>query len=207
MRGVAMRFLVGVTSAFAAGGLIGVALGIILTEDKYRSEYRASAESYRRAMELARDGVKPEAPVETEEELEVEEKVPNTSVEEIAVVTGDIQPYKPADTNPYHTAVNAKDTPVELFVSGGVNDYGISYIEEEEYQEDDGRFKGQITIVMDEHNPTFFMDGVSITDWDERVGDSILVDFYKLVPPNVPPVLYVRNHKTDEDYEVIRELP
>lgn len=100
-----------------------------------------------------------------------------------------------------------QDTPVELFVDGGINDYGVSYIEEDEYFEEDGRFKGQIILVQDGNSPTFFMDGVQIQDWAERVGDSIAVDFYNLVPPNAPPILYVRNHKRDEDYEVTREIP
>jgi hypothetical protein len=91
-----------------------------------------------------------------------------------------------------------------MFVAGGVNDYGVSYIEEEDYLDEDGRFKGKIDIIMDDHNPVFLMDGQPIDDWDKRVGDSILVDFYKLVPPGVDPVLYVRNHRTDEDYEVVR---
>jgi hypothetical protein len=51
------------------------------------------------------------------------------------------------------------------------------------------------------------MDGEPISDWDQRIGDSILVDFFKLVPPGVEPVLYVRNHRTDEDYEVVRVAP
>lgn len=100
-----------------------------------------------------------------------------------------------------------QDTPEELFVSGGINDYGMSYIEEEEFFEENGNFKGQITLVQDGNSPTFFMDGVQIQDWAERVGESIAVDFYNLVPPNAPPILYVRNHARDEDYEVTREIP
>jgi hypothetical protein len=112
----------------------------------------------------------------------------------------------PQYVNHYRKALAAKDTPVEMFVDGGINDYGCSYIEEDEYDEEDGRFKGQITIVMADMEPSFFMDGVQINDWAERVGESILVDFYRFVPPEAPPILYVRNHKRDEDYEVTREI-
>ena len=76
-----------------------------------------------------------------------------------------------------------------------------------EFDDENGNFKGHVTLVLEENSATFFMDGVEIKDWDERLGDSIVVDFYRLVPPNAPPILYVRNHKRDEDYEVTRELP
>lgn len=107
--------------------------------------------------------------------------------------------------NDYDKAIAATETPVEVFVAGGINDYGISYIEEEDFQdEEDGRYKGRIDIMMDDHQPIFLMDGAQIDDWDKRLGDSILVDFYKLVPPGVDPILYVRNHRTGEDYEVVQ---
>lgn len=100
-----------------------------------------------------------------------------------------------------------KETSIDMFVDGGINDYGISYIEEDEFDDENGNFKGHVALVLEENNATFFMEGVEIKDWDERLGDSIIVDFYRLVPPNAPPILYVRNHKRDEDYEVTRELP
>lgn len=124
------------------------------------------------------------------------------------VIEGGVIEAKDLDVeNDYHKAIRAVETPVELFVEGGVNDYGVSYIEEEEYLEDDGRFKGKIDIIMDADAPIFLMDGHQIDDWDQRLGDSILVDFYRLVPPSVTPVLYVRNHRTQEDYEVVRVAP
>lgn len=103
----------------------------------------------------------------------------------------------------YEKAVAAVETPVDVFVSGGVNDYGISYIEDVEFHEEDGRYKYHIDILMDEHVPIFLMEGMQIEDWDQRLGDSILVDFYRLVPPGVNPVLYVRNNQSGEDYEVV----
>ena len=42
----------------------------------------------------------------------------------------------------------------------------------------------------------------------QKVGPSILRDFYTMVPPNArPAVLYVRNNLTESDYEVIRDIP
>lgn len=129
------------------------------------------------------------------------QKVMETPIAEIkeAVVPNHL----PETVNPYHKAVTAAETPHEPFVDGGINDHGVSYIEEEDYLDEDGRFKGKIDIMMDDGTPIFLMDGKQIDDWDKRVGDSIVVDFYKLVPPGIDPILYVRNHRTEEDYEVV----
>lgn len=128
-------------------------------------------------------------------------KIMGTPIAEIKEAV--VPEHLPSPPNPYHKTVEATATSHEMFVEGGVNDYGVSYIEEEDYLDDDGRFKGKIDIMMDDQTPVFLMDGTPIDDWDKRVGDSILVDFYKLVPPGIDPVLYVRNHRTDEDYEVV----
>jgi len=109
--------------------------------------------------------------------------------------------------NKYHQALEAVDTPVEQFVDGGVNDYGVSYINEEDYEDEDGRYKGKIEVFLSDGDPVFLLNGVTCDDWDERVGDSILVDMFKLCPPGQPAVLYVRNQRTDEDYEVTRVEP
>lgn len=214
-----MRFLVGVSSAFGAGALIGIGLGILLTEDKLRKEYLESTASYRRAMEMARKPA--EAPVETEEELvfynhnhdeplmTTKQVSPDGLTVGVPMKDADKTTFKPKDVNPYHTAVEtAQENNLEPLIEGGVHDYAIAYIDEEEYHEEDGRYKGQIIVLMDETNPIFFHEGVSITDWDERVGDSILLDLHKHGQrTGQPPVLYVRNHKTDEDYEVLTDQP
>ena len=192
--------LAGVSILSAVGGYL---IGWYSVEAKVRHEYEESARIRERARKLAE-----ERPILTEDpEVNFEGGVSR----QIPVDPEGAQFVLPFEqdlsANDYHKATSATDTDVDVFVSGGVNDYGISYIEEEEFEEEDGRFKGRITIVMEETQPSFFMDGNQIHDWDERVGDSILVDFYKLVPPGVTPVLYVRNHRTEEDYEVIREIP
>jgi len=224
-----MRFGIGVTAAFAAGGLIGTAFGIVLTEQKARIKYEEQSASMMRAFEQARkveQHITVEVPAKEEDELDIDLERnavavpgPTDHVQEMIDKGSDPPPapkqtpgmptviHQPAEDNPYHTAIAAQETTPELFVSGGVNDYGVSYIEEEEYEEEDGRVKKQIILMMDEHNPVFMMDGQKINDWDARVGDSIVVDFYKFVPPNTAQVLYVRNHETDIDYEVVRQQP
>jgi hypothetical protein len=206
----------GVGSSFLIGVITGVAGVRVALEQKLRKEYAEREEMMQAAYEqaLAMGLREKEQPTRTLSEIELLEisldETPNAFGEGILTVGGDI--VKEGETeetaNPYHKAVEASATPHELFVDGGVNDYGVSYIEEEDYQDEDGRFKGKIDILMDgEHDPIFIMDGEPISDWDQRIGDSILVDFFKLVPPGVEPVLYVRNHRTDEDYEVVRVAP
>lgn len=199
------RTHVGLAGAFLLTAVGGFFAGKLATEEKIRKEYEESARAYRRAMELVKvpEGTAPE---ETEEDLETNTVVQRFETDQLIFDVKSTD-YGPAPSNPYHTAMAATETPVKQFVEGGVNDYGISYIEEDEFLEDDGRYKGHITFVMDAYNPTFFLDGEKIDDWDQRLGDSIVVDFTQHVPPGVNPVLYVRNHKTDEDYEVTAERP
>lgn len=213
--------------AFVGGSALGFGTGRVYWEGKIREEYQKATESMRRSFEIAAEIQTKKAEeflaeavkVPTEEELdafiEAEKFVEEIDFNEIAHPDVNVFPVQeePAK-NEYHRsldswekAVSADETPFEMFVEGGINDYGVSYIEEEEYLEDDGRFKGKIDILMDDHNPVFLMDGKPIDDWDTKVGDSILVDFYRLVPPGVDPILYVRNHRTDEDYEVVRVEP
>lgn len=214
-------------AAYLAGGiLIGFGAAYVALEARFRKEYDEKAKSLHETYEFVKSLNHNEVAYGTEQSYELEDAIASmesepqednvrhlesVKVHDISVVEESIFPggeiqVQPETTN-YHKAVKAVETPVEQFVSGGVNDYGVSYIEEEEYQEDDGRAKEQIVIMMDEHNPLFLQDGVPIDDWDQKVGDSIIVDFYRLVPPGVEPVLYVRNHRTDVDYEVVRAEP
>lgn len=216
-------YWLGVGSAFAIGVISGVAGVRVDLERKLRKEYAEREEMMQRAYESALEMglVEKEEPVQKLSEIELLDisldEMPNAFGEGILTVGGDIvkniedaakEVVKEVDHNPYHKAVEATATAHEVFVDGGVNDYGVSYIEEEDYTDEDGRFKGKIDILMDgEHDPIFMMDGQPIDDWDKRIGDSILVDFFKLVPPGIEPILYVRNHRTDEDYEVVRVVP
>lgn len=208
-----MRYWVGAGAAFGLGGLIGFLAGAAAVQKAAKKEYEERLATYKFITEIDPQSIsldlKPNAfggIVELIDNTDSGEIIitPQTQAPDAQEVWVD-SPEK--TTNDYHKAINAIETPIDTFVDGGINDYSISYIEEEEFLEDDGRNKNQITIIMDEHNPIFLMNGEQIHDWDERVGDSILVDFYKLVPPGLEPVLYVRNHRTDEDYEVVREMP
>ncbi len=210
------------------GGAVGFLLGRASIEAQVRTEYEESTKAYRRAMEIRRinelaETVQP--PAATEEELitieskqVVEGSVINITPEGgLNMITKDetpkdhLVPIRPEDhkENPYHVALTAEETTIDAFVDGVANAEGIAYIEEDEFlQNEDERFKGQIIISLDENNiPEFFMGGVLIHDWAQRVGSSILVDMFQRVPQGIDPVLYVRNHRTDEDYEVIREVP
>jgi hypothetical protein len=197
----------GVASAFGLGTVVGGLVVRVILEKKMRDNPVEKIVFYQ-------TNINGDKPAETEEELEGfdfnEVAVPpaekpffeqKAEVDEIVVMAN--EPVQ----NDYHRAVAASETPIDLFVSGGVNDYGVSYIEEEDYLEEDGRYKGHIDIIMDEYNPVFLMDGQQIHDWDKKVGDSILVDFFTKVPPGADDVLYVRNHRTEEDYEVVRVNP
>lgn len=217
-----MFYWVGVGSAFAAGVISGVAGVRVALEKKLRTEYAEREEMMQRAYEQALEMglAEKEAPegdvedgvIDTLHQLEISlDEMPNAFGEGILTVGGDIvKEGEPEEktVNPYHRAVEATATAHEVFVDGAVNDYGVSYIEEEDYLDEDGRFKGKIDILMDGENEVLFvMDGQPIDDWTDRIGESILVDFFKLVPPGVDPILYVRNHRTDEDYEVVRVAP
>lgn len=207
--------IVSLISAFGAGVGVGYLIFEGRAHDKLKKEYLASTASMRRAMEASR--IDAETPVATEEELmavtgDIEKptvikdaRIHSVSLDDQPNVFGGTVQAVHEGPNPYHTAVEATATPAAQFVAGGVNDYGVSYIEEEEYSEEDGRFKGQVTVDMINFSePAFFMDGVEIRDWDQRLGDSILVDLNAHAATGV---LYVRNHERDEDYEVIIDNP
>lgn len=212
------KAIAGAVGIFAGGVVVGVGATRTYWEGKIRAEYKESSDAYRRAMELVRHPDEGDPNLEDPDQIQIDfNEVATTTLyasEDGSVfespIDGTIM-ITPIDQEPvqndYHKAIEASETPHEMFVSGAVNDYGVSYIEEEEYLDEDGRFKGKIDIMMDEHNPIFLMDGNQITDWDQRVGASILVDFYRLVPPGADDVLYVRNHRTGDDYEVVRVHP
>lgn len=193
-----MRFWVGVVSAFGAGLGIGAGLWSVLREEQLKAEYKESTESFMSAIRLAQ---KTEVHVHVQED---EEFVPPHRVDTPptsdhvgqAIKVTEVQNFTPEDANPYHVAV-AQPQP------------SWTYLEEEDYQDEDERAKHQITIMPNhEGQPVFVMNDIEIADWEERIGSNILRDFYSLVPPDVvPAVLYVRNNVTQEDYEVIREVP
>lgn len=233
MKPADVRLVVAVAGGFISGAALGALTTYAILEEKLQKKYEESVSSMQRVMEMTQTET-PEAAVAELKQVgetmeQVEDYLQNFTIKDLTdeqiIALGNQQdievtvspqagelivtspdPIEVPD-NDYQKAIAATDTPVELFVDGGINDYGVSYLEEEDYLDEDGRFKGKIDILMDGMNPIFVMDGQQIDDWDKRLGDSILVDFYRLVPPGVDRILYVRNHRTDEDYEVVWVTP
>lgn len=208
-----MRFAVGVTSALGLGSILGFVAGWTALEErthkKYEAQYAEAQASMQRAYEMALN--EPESVEQILETIDTDHNqvaMPETTANGLQV----FDPQNPAGfipetVNPYHIAVQAPATPIEMFVGGQPNAEGISYVEDDEYLEDDGRLKLRIEILIDEAHPVFFLEGVPIDDWAQRVGVSILADMYDRTPPGLEAVLYVRNHRTDEDYEVVFITP
>lgn len=211
-----MRLSPDAMAGLVGGGLIGFSAAYLALENRFRKVYELKAKDLQQTYEFVKS-------LNTQKQFEMEDAIASMENEEAEpeVQKPDLKLVQaPEDgtimvtplqqepvQNAYHRALAATETPVEKFVDGAINDYGVSYIEEEEYQDDDGRLKEQILVYMDEYNPVFTEAGIPIDDWAEKIGDSIIVDFYRLVPPGVDPVLYVRNHRTGVDYEVIRQEP
>jgi hypothetical protein len=213
-----MRLSTEAMGGLVAGGLLGFSAAYLALEARFRKIYDQKAADLQQTYEFVKSLDKNEyartlinekiVPVSIDSEPNSGGEViefPTVPKLEEAVIITPIE-HEPVQ-NAYHKALSATETPVEKFVDGAITDYGVSYIEEEEYQDDDGRLKEQILVFMDEYNPVFLEAGQPIDDWAEKIGDSIIVDFYRLVPPGVEPVLYVRNHRTGVDYEVIRQEP
>lgn len=204
-----MRFWVGVSSAFGAGTLIGTVIGIGLVEKKLKKEYAESTASMRRAYEALK--IDAETPALTEEDLiHVQPKgetvelvqfgndVPlqvHQVTESVEVV---VQPTQ--SDNPYHTAVRQT-------ASNGVY---ASYVvlSEEDYYEDDGRVKEQLTMVFSDGEPIFFKDGAEVETSDvmDWVGGTIVDDMRNSVRDGNP-IIYMRNAQTEVDYEVLFDQP
>lgn len=205
-------------SAATGAGLIGAGVGFLLgmraMENSARGEYEKATGAMRQAYEAALN-MKGEAPVKTEDELIVEMPIMDIpepthhEVPEPNLFDNKIEDTRPK-VNPYHQSItDVKPTPAATFVAGNPNEYGVSYIEEEDYDEECGRAKGTVTIMQDDMTWEFFLDGVKIDDWAERLGASILTDFFEYAQSTrqLPAVLYVRNHATDTDYEVLVGTP
>lgn len=191
----------------AAGGgiLIGVGLAYSEAERRARKKYEAYSASLSRSMAQARQQAV-ERPVLSEEDLQWESVKTEMSTifdhGEIKV-GGEMVVENPIAT-PDYVGEATRYADQSMFVPE--MEYSMAYIQDEEYHEEDGRPKEQIVIFMGSDDvPLFVQDGLPIEDWAEKIGDSILVDFYKMVPPGAERVLYVRNNSRDEDYEVIQE--
>lgn len=209
--------------AFAGGVLVGFGTAYLALEDRFGEKYAEMANANKRAYEMAssmravdeidHNEVAVSEPSWADHTGEIVREIKEMKLHSVSldstpnIFGGTIEINAESVKNDYHKAIEAVETPHETFISGGVNDYGVSYLEEEEYHTENGWDKLQIDIMMNDDNPIFLMDGQPIDDWAERVGDSILLDMFKLCPPGAPPILYVRNHKDEVDYEVVRVEP
>jgi hypothetical protein len=209
---------VGLGLVWIGGFLGGVAFSFTSAEVRARKSYTLKLDSVKRAYEeaLALRDRQPVINIFQQDKEPDESDIPLEGVDfegttKVVLPEPVVEPdpEQMPTTNLYHTAVAEVSTPVETFVQGEQNQFGISYIEDEDYLDDgDGRFKGRIDIIMQvDDGPMFVMEGEPIDDWEKRLGTSILVDFFTLVPPGAEPILYVRNHRTDEDYEVVQIIP
>lgn len=204
----------------------GISIGVGIGQQWARAEldryYRKKGEEFvsqqYRAMQdafMARE--KGESPVEHEHELDDESTSmellhelnnggldePDTS--DFAIVVGGTalleEQIARLDPDEYQKAS------ADYMVPGVTN--SISYISEDEYNEDDGNAKEQITIFLQagQEEPLFVLGGDTIQNWSELIGDTILVDFFRMFQPTeTERVLYVRNHERGEDYEVFQAM-
>lgn len=204
-----MRFWTGVIAAFGAGTLIGIGVGTLLVEDKLKKEYTEANASFRRALEAAR--IDAETPALNEEELDqplflITRDSDGVALEGAAVQAADrynggetiiLDEVRESNTNPYHKPI--VETSPQIYAS-------YAELDEEDYYEEDGRAKEQLTMVYVDNTPRFFSGGEEIEDWMERVGGTV-VDDMRTAVGNGTPVLYIRNNQTDVDYEVLFDQP
>lgn len=206
-----MRFWIGVSAAFGAGTIIGVGLGSLLVEKKLEEKYDQATAAHWRVVQAVK--IDRETPSLTEEDLiNIHPRDPET-IE--LFQEGSEDPINriqvPEETVPNVSTLPQTDNPYHKAVQQTVNTtVYASYAElnEEDYQEDDGRVKEQLTMVYSDNEPIFFMNGAEIETSDamDMVGSTIVDDMRKTVGEGLP-FLWVRNNQTDVDYEVVFEQP
>lgn len=190
-----MRFAIGVGAALGLGGVVGFVVGWCVLEEKTYKKYQASLDETVAAYYKAAESVDHSEVIEPMEG----EPLQTNNIE--VVKDGDIlAKYEPSSENPYWEAP-------EIPIHSAEVDLQLSYIEEEDYLDEDGRAKLQICVMMDDREPIFTLDNEQMADWDAHVGPNIVQDLINMTPPGQQQVLYVRNHKTDCDYEVMRVSP
>lgn len=200
-----MRFWVGVSAAFGAGTIIGVGLGRVLVEKKLQEKYNHAVAAHWRVVQAVK--IDAETPELNEEDLiHVHQRGEGTTLEggEVKIPeqpVADNITKLPQTSNPYHTAVQQSSQGVSVYAS-------YAELSEEDYQEDDGRAKEQLTMVYSDNEPMFFMNGMEIpaSEAMDMVGSTIVDDMRKTVGEGRP-YLWVRNNQTDVDYEVVFEQP
>jgi hypothetical protein len=200
------RQVVGAVLISAGVGILGGALlswgeAIATAEKAAKARFDEQLEIHKRVLEQARIGVI-EKIVETPAGIEAE-----LILDKELKVGGEIKAETPIVPSKDYIGSAALYADPGTFINSE-KVLSMEYIDAEDYEEEDGRAKEQVTIFMGGEEPIFVMDGEQIENWAELIGDHILVDFYQKVPPGeTDRVLYVRNHKRDEDYEVWQTVP
>lgn len=205
-----MRFWVGVSAAFGAGTLIGMGIGILSVEKKLKKEYDEATAAHWRVVQAVK--IDAETPALTEEDLiHIRHRDEGVTLEggeievpeEPKVKNGPpfIVPEVPQTTNPYHTAVQKTVGQTQIYAS-------YAELSEEDYQEDDGRLKEQLTMLFTDNEPVFFMNGaeIEVSEAMDMVGSTIVDDMRAAVREGNP-FVWRRNNQTDVDYEVVFEQP
>lgn len=198
---------------FAAGGglLAGVALSwgeALRQAEKSASEkYDESLESHIRALRQVRAvNIEPEGPHETEEHLDL-----GDTSEDAIKVGGEMVVETAVDpkSNPYWSPPDYISKAKEYGSDTNVAALSITFIDEDDFHEEDGREKEQVMIHSGEDGePLFIAEGVVMEDWKAVLGDNLMVEFYRRFPPGTETrVIYVRNNTRDVDYEVIQDTP
>lgn len=207
-----------IASAFKVlGGIsIGVGIGTQWARVELDRYYRAKGEEFvsqqYRAMQAAwTDRQEAETPAKTEADLDHEK------LDKVLDVLQEVAPalMDQADLSPDAIKVGGTATLEMAEYNAQAAQYampdmleGISYITEDDYNEEDGNAKEQITIHLGGEEPIFIHGDVAISNWEELIGDTILVDFFrKFQPHDTERVLYVRNHRRGEDFEVWQAIP
>lgn len=210
------RKYIELAGAFAGGAVASFLIVGSWLERKYQEELKFNIESlensYDAAVALrdAKDRLKNDIEKELDNVVLHGDGLPGVWDSDKSIADVDAPDFigsiNDQSTNPYHHAVVSSEDAEPVVVNADA-DYGVSYIDEEDYHDEDGREKKQIDIMFDDDQPVFIMDSEQIDDWSMRIGESILIDFFKLCPPGTPAILYVRNQRTEVDYEVVRVEP
>lgn len=188
-------------SLLLVGGGILIGVGLSYADATVRAEkkVREIEEKFwsdRIKTDLVRNTFyEPEAPAATEDEL--------TFNPEGAVLTPESNPLPHGYVEEYVEKAAVYGDSAHILQS-----QPMEIIDDDQYSEDDGRAKEQIQVFMGDGEPYFVQDGMVIEDWQEKIGDNILVMFYQNFTPDHtgPRVIYVRNHERGEDFEILQEM-
>lgn len=205
-----MRFWVGVTAAFGAGAILGGAVGQAILRDKLQKEYESSVASQRRAWEAAR--INDETPVDLSSgEIHIVAHDPSGTRLEGGALVDEIDPNHNVVALPEIPLAEGQKASNPYWDSRAVDQgpgFMVSFaqLDAEDYYDEDGRDKQQITMVFVDGAPQFFQEGEEIDNAFDLVGGTIVDDMRESVR-NGEPILWIRNNQTEIDYEVSFEQP